>query len=189
NWLRSFLAFVVDNILRDPITGSSMRLVGAKSAAQMNSWVVRRDALRQEWNDWLQGQKLDALIAPVSTIPATKINATSMLGALATSTLLYNVLDWPVGVVPVTTVREKEVMEEARWKGREKDGYSWMFLDRIYGKNGAYQRIMEDGVGLPVGVQVVAFTYCKGLTELDCCQSEYRRRRGSSDYETSFNSA
>jgi hypothetical protein len=189
NWLRSFLAFAIDNILRDPVTGSTMRLVSTKSAAQMNSWVVRRDALRQEWSDWLQEQKLDALIAPVSTIPAAKVNATSMLGALATSTLLYNVLDWPVGVVPVTTVREKEVMDEARWKGREKDGYSWMFLDRIYGKNGAYQTIMEDGIGLPVGVQVVTFTCCNGLTELGRYWSEYRRRGRSSDYAARFNSA
>jgi hypothetical protein len=189
NWVRSVLALVIGRIIRDPVTGSTIRLVGTKSAAQINSWVVRRDALRQEWNDWLQEQKLDALIAPVSTIPAAKINGTSMLGALATSTLLYNVLDWPVGVVPVTTVREKEVMEEARWKGREKEGYSWMFLDRIYGKNGAYQRIMEDGIGLPVGVQVFTFTCCNGLTEIDRCWSEYWRRRRSGDYEARFNSA
>lgn len=162
NWLRLFLASIIDNVLRDPVTGSTMRLVSAKSAAQMVSWVARRDTFRQEWNDWLHEQKFDSLIAPVSAIPAAKINATSMLSALATSTLLYNVLDWPVGVVPVTTVCEKEVIEEARWKGREKEGYSWMFLDRIYGKSGAYQDIMKDGVGLPVGIQVITSIYDGG---------------------------
>ena len=75
-----------------------------------------------------------------------------MVSALATSTLLYNILDWPVGVVPVTKVKAGEVMEEGRWKGRE--GHSWMFLDQVYGRGGVYKDIVEGGEGLPVGVQV-----------------------------------
>ena len=77
-----------------------------------------------------------------------------MTSALATSTLIYNVLDYPVGVVPVTRVRDNERMEEERWKGREKEGYSWMFLDQVYGRKGVYKSIEEGGAGLPVGVQV-----------------------------------
>ena len=78
-----------------------------------------------------------------------------MTGALATSTLLYNVLEWPVGVIPVTKTEEGEKMEEARWKGKEKDGYSWMYLDLIYGKGKLYDAVLEGGQGLPVGVQVL----------------------------------
>jgi amidase len=78
-----------------------------------------------------------------------------MTGALATSTLLYNVLEWPVGCVPVTTVKKGEGMAEERWRGKEKEGYSRMFLDYCYGKGKMYDDIVEGGEGLPVGVQVL----------------------------------
>lgn len=77
-----------------------------------------------------------------------------MTSALAASTLLYNVLEWPVGVVPVTRTEGEERMEEERWKGREKEGYSWMYLDLIYGKGKLYDDILKGGEGLPIGVQV-----------------------------------
>jgi Asp-tRNA(Asn)/Glu-tRNA(Gln) amidotransferase A subunit family amidase len=153
NWILLILAFLVSLVMHDPITASTMLCIHKKSSAQMVSWIHTRDLYRETMNDWFHSQQFDGLIAPTSTLPAPKINATIMLGALSTSTLLYNVLDWPVGVIPVTRVQEGEVMKEEEWKGRE--GYSWMFLDYCYGKKGAYNDIMEKGVGLPVGVQIV----------------------------------
>jgi Amidase len=152
SWLRTFLAWLLQTLMRDPIAGSTMRTMGNKTASQVNSWTARRDVLRDEWNDWFHAQKLDGIIAPVSAIPAAKINGTAMVTALGTATLLYNVLDWPVGVVPVTKVVEGEEMDEGRWRGRE--GYSWLFLDMVYGRGGVYRDIVRGGVGLPVGVQV-----------------------------------
>jgi len=152
-WLRSLLAFAVDHIIRDPITASTMRVVGWKSAGEMTEWTKRRDAYRQDLNDWFRTHALDALIAPTSTIPAAKINGTKMVGALSVSTFLYNVLDWPVGVVPVTTVRKGEAIKEGEWKGRA--GYSSSLMNEVYGKKGCYADIVEGGEGLPVGVQVV----------------------------------
>jgi Amidase len=153
-WFRTFVTYVVHYILRDPVTAATVALVGNKTAGQSVSWVAKRQAFRQQFNDFFAEGEYDALIAPVSTIPAAKVNGSTMVSALATSTLLYNVLDYPVGAVPVTTVQEGEVMEEGRWKGREQEGYAWMFLDQVYGKGEVYKKIMEDGVGLPVGVQV-----------------------------------
>ena len=103
----------------------------------------------------MEENQFDAIIAPTSSIPAPRINSTTMVAALATSTFIYNVLDWPVGALPVTKVKEGEVMEEHRWKERE--GYSRVFLDQIYGSGEIYKEIMDHGVGLPVGVQVRVF--------------------------------
>jgi hypothetical protein len=125
-----------------------------KYAGAIASLVVDRDNYRQKFNDWFRSQGFDALIAPVSTVPAPKINTTNRVGALAVSTFLYNVLDWPVGVVPVTKVQKGDNMEASRWKGRE--GYSKMFMEEVYGKGKVYDQIVEDGEGLPVGVQVRA---------------------------------
>jgi len=162
-WFRAMVTTLIQYVLRDPITASTMSLVGNKSAAQYNDWVARRQTFRQEFNDFFHSGQYDALIAPVSTIPAAKINGTKMVSALATSTILYNVLDYPAGVVPVTHVQGGETMEEEKWKGREAEGYAWMFLDQVYGRGGVYKEIMKEGVGLPVGVQV--FTQLCGVCE------------------------
>jgi hypothetical protein len=160
-FVRAILTFLITHILHDPVSASTISLLGNKPASQIHVWNLRRDTYRQQFNDWFQSSSLDCIIAPTSTIPAARVNGTVMTGALATSTLLYNVVDYPVGVVPVTRVREKgEGMEEGRWKGREKEGYSWMFLDQVYGRGGVYKAIQEGGEGLPVGVQV-CFLRCK----------------------------
>ena len=155
SWVRNSLAFLIQHLLNDPVSAAGIRLVNTKSAAEVKSWVSRRDAFRQQFNDWFQAQELDAMIAPTSTVPATKHNGTKMVSALAVSTTLYNVVDWPVGVIPVTKVKEGEIMDEKRWKGKEKEGHSWMFLDQVYGSGKVYKDIVEGGVGLPVGVQVI----------------------------------
>lgn len=153
-WLRSFLAFLVRHVLGDPVSADTILLVGKKSSAEICHFTYRRDTFREEFNDWYQKEGFDALIAPTSAIPATKFNGTSLISALAAMTLLYNMLDWPVGVIPVTKVKEGEVISDARWKGKEKEGYSWMLLDQVYGRGKVYDATMKDGVGLPVGVQV-----------------------------------
>lgn len=155
NFLRSTLAFLIQYALRDPVSAETIRLCYSKSASQMAHWVARRNTLRQQCNDWFHQQQLDAIICPTSPVPPPKINGTKMTGALATSTFLYNILEWPAGVVPVTRTEEGERMEEARWKGRERDGYSSMYLDLVYGKGKLYDDVLEGGQGLPIGVQVL----------------------------------
>ena len=183
SFLRNFIALAIQSLLRDPISARTIRLCHPKSASEMSHWTARRNALRNHWNDWFHSLDLDALICPTSSVPAAKINGTKMTGALATSTLLYNVLEWPVGCVPVTTVRAGENMSEERWKGREKEGYSWMFLDYCYGKGKMYEDIAKGGEGLPVGVQVL---YPVKVTRLivGCWECECWRGGSSSDYGT-----
>jgi len=158
SWIRSFLSFLIQTLIGDPVTASTVLLVDNKYASDVTTLTIERDNFREEFYNWFRSGGFDALIAPVSAIPAAKINSTTMVSALAVSTFLYNVLDWPVGVVPVTKVRKGETMDDSRWKGREKEGYSKMFMDQVYGSGKVYKEIQENGEGLPVGVQVGYFS-------------------------------
>ncbi|CAG0893201.1 unnamed protein product [Darwinula stevensoni] len=93
---------------------------------------------------------LDACIGPVWPTPAVKLPfSKAFFGsfsfaptrAAAAYTMMYNMLDFPAGVVPVTRVTEAD-MEKLQ-----------DFPDKIM------REAVEGGVGLPIGVQVVTLPW------------------------------
>lgn len=106
--------------------------------------------------------KLTAIIlilaqAPQAT-PALKCGQTWDLSALAIGTFLYNVVDLPCGVLPVTFVDPiKDVLSE-EWKARKGEKGSSLFEGNVYGKK-VYDPAVGAMAGLPVGVQVVAASW------------------------------
>ena len=76
------------------------------------------------------------------------------LSMLANSTVLYNIVDSPVGSIPVTRVDPKldALTEEWTVRGEGKGQGSSQVEARLYGKGGIYD--VEAMAGLPVGVQV-----------------------------------
>jgi fatty acid amide hydrolase len=83
----------------------------------------------------------DALICPATALPAFRHGATEELVLAGAYTCLFNVLGWPAGVSPGTTVRADE--ESQRAASRDK-------MDR------AASETERGSAGLPVGVQVAA---------------------------------
>jgi len=95
---------------------------------------------------------LDAVLAPVQAIPALPHGGCDYLSPLACSTLMYNIVDSPVGVVPATRVDPARDELSDEWRAAPGNGSKILEKD-IYGPGGAYNaRMME---GLPVGIQVV----------------------------------
>ena len=74
------------------------------------------------------------------------------LAPLACGTIVYNIVDSPVGVVPVTRVDpELDAVTEEWFSGPDRGS---RLLERlVYGKNGMYDP--QEMRGLPVGVQIV----------------------------------
>ena len=73
---------------------------------------------------------------------------------LANSTILYNIVDSPMGHIPVTRVDPKldALTEEWTRRGEGKSQGSSQVEARLYGKGGIYDA--EAMAGLPVGVQI-----------------------------------
>ena len=82
------------------------------------------------------------------------ISATKYLLALATGTLFYNLLDCPVGSIPVTRVDPKFDALPEEWLSAPSNVPSSKELDKLLykGKWGYDPGAME---GLPVGIQLV----------------------------------
>lgn len=115
-------------------------------------YVADKAAFERQTRAALWSAPLDAVLAPVQAVPAVPHGGCDRLAPLACSTLLYNVVDSPVGVVPVTRVDAARDGLSDAWRAAPGNG-SKLLESALYGPDGAYDaQAME---GLPVGVQII----------------------------------
>jgi Asp-tRNA(Asn)/Glu-tRNA(Gln) amidotransferase A subunit family amidase len=92
---------------------------------------------------WLD-QKLDLLITVPNATPAVPHNGLAGSFASCGYTFLFNFVDYPAGIIPVTKV------------DAHLDALSADFKPRNHVERGAYANYDADGMeGLPVGVQII----------------------------------
>ncbi|KAL1023154.1 hypothetical protein UPYG_G00037050 [Umbra pygmaea] len=91
--------------------------------------------------------ELDVLLCPMLG-PAFNKHFPGKLTSAVTYTGIYNVLNFPVGVVPVSTVTVKDEEELQNYKGNYGDIYDKIFKNAVTGAE-----------GLPVSVQCVALPW------------------------------
>ncbi|KLO17969.1 amidase signature enzyme [Schizopora paradoxa] len=155
SFIRGLGCWVASNILGDKTYATCLDNSRVKSVKEYYKYVAQRDELRRRWYDevWKR-YGLDGIIAPVQASPALPHGATKTLAPLAAGTILYNVIDSPVGVVPVTRVDPAKDGLTDEWSKGPGLGSKLIESD-VYRrkKNLAYDP--EAMKGLPVGVQVV----------------------------------
>ncbi|NXC46874.1 FAAH1 hydrolase, partial [Penelope pileata] len=101
-------------------------------------------------NQWKELQ-LDVMLCPVLG-PAFTAGFPGKLLSAASSTMLYNVLNFPAGVVPVSVVTEADEEELKLYRGCCDDRWDRMLKQAVAG-----------AVGLPVAVQCVALPWQEEL--------------------------
>ncbi|MBF6591210.1 MAG: hypothetical protein IVW57_11885, partial [Ktedonobacterales bacterium] len=138
------------------VLGALLRLLGQRGLAGLIRNFGHRDTLHY-WElvqaqtayqqrfaqalDQDEGGPFDVIICPASPLPAIRHGSSRFLATAGGYNVLYNVLGYPAGVVPVTRVRPGE------------EGPRKRTLDLM----GRAARQAELGsAGLPIGVQVVA---------------------------------
>ncbi|XP_053549505.1 vitamin D3 hydroxylase-associated protein isoform X2 [Bombina bombina] len=97
-------------------------------------------------NEWRK-LNLDVILCPMLG-PAFNLGYPGKLLAAINYTVLYNVLQFPVGVVPVSSVTNADEEEMKLYKGYNKDLWDKLF-----------KKALEGTVGLPLSVQCVALPF------------------------------
>jgi len=150
--------WVIRTFVRDTKFASLLAHSRYKSVYQYYNYVADKLAFERQTRTSLWsaaepgGPTLDAVLAPVQAIPALPHGGCDHLAPLACATLMYNIMDSPVGVVPVTRVDPARDGLSDEWRAAPGNG-SKILEDEVYGPKGAYNvQAME---GLPVGIQVV----------------------------------
>jgi amidase len=133
-----------------PLAALSVRMLRSKSIHEQWDLVTRRNQYRNDFlQAWLEassddGREMDVIVCPVHPLPQLKHGVAGLMPYAAVYCILYNVLDLPAGVLPVTTV------------DKDKDAIPWnkQVLVEEATLHAAYD--VEAMHGAPVAVQVVA---------------------------------
>ncbi|VDM22845.1 unnamed protein product [Hydatigera taeniaeformis] len=103
-----------------------------------------QDAFAEAW----ASAQIDVLLCPAFPFPAPLETTPDVLIASAvTFTSIYNLLDYPSGVVPASKVSEDEVVAAKKLEGEYRKSGDWL--------NATHAKLQSDTKGLPVAVQVV----------------------------------
>jgi fatty acid amide hydrolase len=140
--------------------GLRLPIAGALSALGQRHWsfLLRHTGPRTARREWqladqasryrdevlaeLRERRLDAVLAPPHALPAIRHGQSTDTLLAACYAFWANLLGFPAGVVPVTSVRATDVDPPRRTRG-----------DRVEHQA---RRTETDSLGLPVGVQVIA---------------------------------
>ncbi|XP_004679018.1 PREDICTED: fatty-acid amide hydrolase 1 [Condylura cristata] len=148
-WIKELLAFLLKPLL--PRLSAFLRNMKSRSAGKLwelqHEIEVYRHSVIAQW----KALELDVLLTPMLG-PALDSNSPGRATGAVSYTLLYNCLDFPAGVVPVTTVTAEDEAQMDHYQG-----YFGDIWDKVLKKG------MKKSVGLPVAVQCVALPWQEEL--------------------------
>ncbi|XP_062437728.1 fatty-acid amide hydrolase 1-like isoform X2 [Rhea pennata] len=149
DWLKTLLSWITKPFM--PRLSSVIRSMRVNTVEEL--WSLHNEIEESCHKFITQWKKLnlDVMLCPVLS-PALPIGFPRKLPVAVSYTILFNCLDFPAGVVPVTAVTTKDEEELKDYKGHFQDWW-----DRILAKG------FHNSVGLPVAVQCVALPWQEEL--------------------------
>ncbi|KAG5647829.1 hypothetical protein DXG03_007753 [Asterophora parasitica] len=154
-FIRNFAAWVLETVLGDSIFATSVRAAKVSTVREYTELVAQREDFikffrKEVWDK----HGFDGIIAPVQALPQLPHGGCDNFSGLAAGTILYNVLDHPVGCIPVTRVDPVKDQITDEWRNGPGHG-SVVVEGGLYdGKKALYNPV--ETAGMPVGVQFVA---------------------------------
>jgi fatty acid amide hydrolase len=146
NLLRAPISAVLKYVLGEPRKAMLNRCLGARSTYEYWGLVAKMKSYQEKWVHMAKALELDVIVSPGSSLPALTHGGFRKLQASFHYNTMWNLLDWPCGVVPVTQVREDE---DGVYVGTPANDS----LDK------AAMEETQGSKGMPVGVQVASLPY------------------------------
>uniref|UniRef100_A0A8C8ZJH1 Fatty-acid amide hydrolase 1 n=1 Tax=Prolemur simus TaxID=1328070 RepID=A0A8C8ZJH1_PROSS len=146
SWLKGLLAFLLKPLVR-LVTSLLLPRSAGKLWELQHEIEMYRNTVIAQW----RALDLDVLLTPMLG-PALDLNAPGKATGAVSYTLLYNCLDFPAGVVPVTTVTAEDDAQMEHYSG-----YFGDIWDKVL------RKAVRKSMGLPVAVQCVALPWHEEL--------------------------
>ncbi|KAI6025550.1 amidase signature domain-containing protein [Pisolithus marmoratus] len=154
-FVRSLMCFVARTFLGDSVFPRFFSQARTKSVFEFCDFVDRRNKVEEAWyKEVWNKHEFDGILAPVQALPVIPHGACAYLSGLASATVLYNIIDSPVGVVPVTRVDASLDQLPPNFKPGETGG-STIFEKWVFQNGSGTVYNPQEMAGMPVGVQIV----------------------------------
>ncbi|XP_029002925.1 vitamin D3 hydroxylase-associated protein-like [Betta splendens] len=149
-WLKKTFSFFFERLF-PRVSAVFASICGVGSAADLWAQHAAVEDYIHETIAYWREINIDVLLCPVIG-PAYNHYYCGKIGTAVSYTMLYNALNFPAGVVPVSTVTVKDEEELKHYKGMFQDAWDKHFKQAVSG-----------GEGLPVAVQCVALPWQEEL--------------------------
>ncbi|KAF7430255.1 hypothetical protein PC9H_005957 [Pleurotus ostreatus] len=135
----------------DPIYAGFLEILHPKSIVEERQLVTARDEYRAQWHEQWQLDNLDFVLTPPHALPAFKHRQCEKVTLMSAGiTLIFNLLDYSAGVMPVTKVDKlTDSYPIDFFSSQEYRNFNMI----ARGAHSVYNA--EEMHGLPVGIQVV----------------------------------
>uniref|UniRef100_H3CMC4 Fatty-acid amide hydrolase 1 n=1 Tax=Tetraodon nigroviridis TaxID=99883 RepID=H3CMC4_TETNG len=146
-WLKKTLSFLLKPFSPGvPSILSALCGVGTVSDLWKQHAAVE-DFIQENIEEWRRND-IDVLLCPCIGPAFNFLYCGRLTGIAASMTMIYNLLNFPAGVVPVSMVTAEDEEELRQYEGNFQDGF-----DKLY------KKAVSGGQGLPVAVQCVALPW------------------------------
>ena len=142
-----------------------LSVMGEKKVAELWRLTDRLRAYRFRVLDAMDAAKVDVIVCPAYATPALPHGFAKNFTLASSYSMVWNAVQFPAGVVPVTRVRDHETVRRAAKDSIEKHA----------------ARVDKASAGLPVGVQIVARPW-REATVLAVMQAIEDGVRGDDDF-------
>ncbi|XP_075615609.1 fatty-acid amide hydrolase 1 isoform X2 [Balearica regulorum gibbericeps] len=149
HWLKTLLSWIAKPFV--PRFSHIIRSMRANTVDEVWSLHHEIEEFCHQFTAQWKKLNLDVMLCPMLG-PALGIGYPGKLSVAVSYTMLYNALDFPAGVVPVTMVTDEDEEELKSYKGYFQDWWDRTLAKAFHGS-----------VGLPVAVQCVALPWQEEL--------------------------
>ncbi|NXC46889.1 FAAH1 hydrolase, partial [Penelope pileata] len=149
DWLKTLLSWITKPFV--PRLSYILRSVRTNTVEEL--WGLHNE-IEESCHQFIAQWKklnLDVMLCPMLG-PALRIGYAAKLSVAVSYTMLYNSLDFPVGVVPVTLATDEDEQELKNYQGYFRDWWDQTLAEAFRG-----------GEGMPVAVQCVALPWQEEL--------------------------
>ncbi|NXL86138.1 FAAH1 hydrolase, partial [Alectura lathami] len=149
DWLKTLLSWITKPLV--PRLSNVIKSLRTNTVEELWSLHHEIEEARHQFIAQWKQLNLDVMLCPMLG-PALRIGYPAKLSVAVSYTMLYNVLDFPAGVVPVTLATDEDEKELKSYQGYFRDWWDRTLAEAFSG-----------GEGMPVAVQCVALPWQEEL--------------------------
>ena len=153
NWIKHCFSYFAGFALKDSRALGIINSISKKDVYEIHKLQLEIDMIYKEFRESIDKLGIDVLIMPVHVLPATPNGSFGDVHFCAAHTFMWNLLNQPIGVLPVSIYDETKDVIQENWPRKFKftDIFSNDLLDKASQNWYNPQKIAN----LPSGIQII----------------------------------